>query len=303
MDIDIGTTAAAVRVTSGCLAVTYIEPTAVILECLDGTCDFSTQFGSDYVNLPAGQRVRIDTQSLEVDGPTVIQASDVYTKYYGLLQASPQASRRARRATCPPRLRRPPARCLGQRPPCRPRRRRQASALRTTTTAQTPVGRRRRQPARLVRRPRQRPTAATTRVPTNTPVPTATSTVPAAPTSTRTALPTATPTDVATDTPVPPTLTRTSPPPTFTRTNPPPTPARTTPPGYRHADVASAAHVDRHAASATHVDGYAASAASHGYAGAALTDTGLTRAVLIRIKTPGVQHAGRAFLVNVSGSG
>lgn len=231
MDIDIGTTAAAVRVASGCLAVTYIEPTAVILECLDGTCDFSTQFGSDYVNLPAGQRVRIDTQSLEVDGPTVIQASDVYTKYYALLQ-SYSSGVKAREACNVPAPTATPTRTVPRPTATLPA---TATAPSVSTSNNNTGPNTGGPPPAATSTPRPPATAtprppATTRVPTNTPVPTATSTVPAAPTSTRTALPTATPTDVATDTPVPPTLTRTLPPPTFTRTNPPPTPTRTTPP-------------------------------------------------------------------------
>jgi len=217
VDIDIGTTAAAVRVASGCMAVTYLEPTSAVIECLDGTCDFSTRYGSDYVALPAGQWVRIDTQSLEVAGPNVIQAADAYRAYYDLLQGF-SSGIKAREACNVPAPTATPTRTL--RPTSTPVAPTVTSAaVNTSSSVSTGPGGGGPQPATATRPPSTatpRPPTSTTR-PTNTPVPT----------STQTNEPTLTPTPVTPSaTPVTPSATPVTPsatPETPTLTPEPPT--------------------------------------------------------------------------------
>lgn len=229
IDIDIGTTAAAVRVSSGCMAITYIEATTVVIECLDGTCDFSTRFGSDYVTLPTGQRVTIDTQSLEVVGPSAIQAVDLYTAYYKLLQGY-SSGVKAREACNVPAPTATPTRTV-PRPtstsPATP-----TSPFGATSPVSSPGsdGSTNTSIPATATRPAPTPTPRPpTARPSNTPVPNATSTT--QPTATRTPQPT------STNTPQPPTPTRTplptstnTPQPTDTNTPvTPPTPTPTTP--------------------------------------------------------------------------
>ena len=215
MDLDIGTTAAAARVASGCMAIIYIEPTSVTIECLDGTCDFSTQYGSDYTTLPAGQRVRIDTQSLEVTGPSVIQATEVYRAYYDLLQGYSSGAK-AREACNVPAPTATPTRTVR---PTQTQAPTSTSPLVSTTNSVSsgpgPV-----QPATATASPR--PASATPR-PTNTPVPTSTPTnEPATATRTPVIPPTSTRTPVPpSDTPVPPSDTPLPPTPTRTPSSPP----------------------------------------------------------------------------------
>lgn len=219
MDLDIGTTAAAARVASGCMAITYIEPTSVVIECLDGTCDFSTQYGSDYTALPAGQRVRIDTQSLDVAGPSVIQASEVYREYYALLQGY-SSGVKAREACNVPAPTATPTRTIRPTSTLAPT----STSPLVSTTNSVSSGPGPGQPATATASPR--PATATPRPPTNTPVPTITSTN--QPTDTRTPVipPTSTRTPQPSETPVPPTRTPTETP-VPTSTNTPVTPSAT----------------------------------------------------------------------------
>ncbi|HRF49981.1 MAG TPA: protein phosphatase 2C domain-containing protein [Anaerolineales bacterium] len=228
VSIDVGTTALAVRVASGCLALTYVEPTRAVVECLDGTCDFSTRFGTDFVALPAGQRIQVDTQSLDITGPNPIQAVEAYNAFYSLLQSF-SSGLRAREACNVPAPTVTPTRTI------RPTQTAQPTATPTRATSGSNPGSSGGPASTVTPRPSATRAPSNTPVPTftdipptftRTPQPTATHTQP--PTATQTPLPTSTPTSppTATDTPVTPSATPVTPsatPVTPTLTPEPPT--------------------------------------------------------------------------------